>query len=58
MYKRIFMNAFFTWFLRALPDPELKYEIMGGASTASHTLNLDESRFAVPHFAVQAVDGW
>jgi hypothetical protein len=54
----IFTNALFTWFLRALPNPELKDEFMGGASTASHTLNLDESRFAVPHFAVQSVDGW
>jgi hypothetical protein len=45
LYKIIFTNTLFTC-------PELKDEFVGGASTASHTLNLDESRFAVPHFAV------
>ena len=42
----------------ALPDPELKDEFMGGAGVASHTLEIDETQFAVHDFSVQGVDGW
>jgi hypothetical protein len=42
----------------ALPDLELKDEFMGGAGAASHTLEIDESQFAVQDFSVQGVDWW
>ena len=49
--------SFFTLLSHGTPRPGTQRRVYGGAGAASHTLEIDESQFAVHDFSVQGVDG-